>query len=287
MKKKFVRPLFIKVCSRPWRLLSRLPSRASRLGKRNVCQAHSPSSNELDNVINLAERDCTFADEGSRPRRYWSISNSSAMGMGCGLGDHISSVSDLSQCPSLELEDSEGSYYTEAGQADVYHSKDLPGHLPIEFLGVMQKVVAEMLTRHCKGEGGGLHNGQYGCRKGQSAIDAVHMLVTDVQKAWAQQEVAGALCMDIEATFPSVAWDCLARKMRKTGIDECLVMWMLDFMIERWVRMVVDGQEGQELAVTTGLSQGSPALPLLFAIYMHDLHEYVERWFPGLRASLS
>jgi hypothetical protein len=158
----------------------------------------------------------------------------------------------------------------------------------LNFLGkVMQKVVAEMLSRHCKGEGGGLHNGQYGCRKGRSAIDAVHMLVTDVQKAWAQQEVAGALCMDIEATFPSVAWDCLARKMRKTGIDECLVMWMLAFMIERWVRMVVDGQEGQELAVTTGLPQGSPALPLLFAIYMHDLHEYVERGFPGLRASLS
>jgi hypothetical protein len=46
--------------------------------------------------------------------------------------------------------------------------------------------------------------------------------------------------------------------------------------------MVVDGQEGQELSVTTGLPQGSPASPILFAIYMNDLHEYVETLFPGI-----
>jgi hypothetical protein len=59
--------------------------------------------------------------------------------------------------------------------------------------------------------------------------------------------------------------------MRKIGVDECLVMWMLDFMTKRRVHMVVDGQEGQELVVTTGLPQGSPASPILFAIHMYDL----------------
>jgi hypothetical protein len=88
--------------------------------------------------------------------------------------------------------------------------------------------------------------------------------------------------MDVEAAFPSVAQDCLARKMRKIGIDECLVLWMLDFMMDSRVCMVVDGQEGQELAVTMGLPQGSLASPILFAIYMHDLYEYIERCFPGL-----
>lgn len=86
----------------------------------------------------------------------------------------------------------------------------------------------------------------------------------------------------VGAAFPSVARDCLARKMRKIGIDKCLVEWMLDFMTDRRVRMVVDGQEGQELSVMTGLAQGSPASPILFAIYMHDLHKYVERRFRGI-----
>jgi hypothetical protein len=109
---------------------------------------------------------------------------------------------------------------------------------------VMEKVVAEMLSIHCEGQGGGLHNGQYRCRKGRSTIDAVGMLVAHVQKAWAQWQVARALCMDVEAAFPSIARDCLAPKMRKIGVDECLVMWILHSMMERRVHMVLDGQEG-------------------------------------------
>jgi hypothetical protein len=83
--------------------------------------------------------------------------------------------------------------------------------------------------------------------------------------------------MDVEAAFPSVARDCLAKKMRKWAIDQCLVNWVLDFMMDRRVHMVVDGQEGQEMEVTMGLPQGSPASPILFAVYMHDVHEFVER----------
>jgi uridine phosphorylase len=89
---------------------------------------------------------------------------------------------------------------------------------------VTEKVVTEMLSIHCEGKGGGLHNGQYGCWKGRSAFDAVGMLVAHVQKAWAQWQVAGVLCMDIEAAFPSIVLDCLALKLRKIGVDECSVM---------------------------------------------------------------
>jgi hypothetical protein len=59
-------------------------------------------------------------------------------------------------------------------------------------------------------------------------------------------------------------------------IDECLVKWMLDVMSDRSVKMVVDGQEGPQLAVNTGLPQGSPVSPVLFAIYMADIHQEIE-----------
>jgi hypothetical protein len=52
--------------------------------------------------------------EGLRPQWYRSIDNSSTMGMGCGPGYYINSVSNPSRCPSSELEESDGSYYTEA-----------------------------------------------------------------------------------------------------------------------------------------------------------------------------
>jgi hypothetical protein len=127
-------------------------------------------------------------------------------------------------------------------------------------LGKVTEVIATMISNHC--ELGGLHNGQYGCHRGRSAIDAVGMLVANVQQAWTGKQVTGALCMDVEATFPSVTRDCLANKIRKLGIDECLIEWVLDFMTDRSVHMVVDGQEA-------GLPQGSPASPILLRyIYM-------------------
>jgi hypothetical protein len=147
---------------------------------------------------------------------------------------------------------------------------------------VVEKVVATMISDHCEREGT-FHPGQYGSRKQRSAVDAVGVLMASVQESWSRGRVCGALCMDVEAAFPSVAKECLAKKMRAMRIDECLVRWMLDFMADRRVRMVVDGQEGDEMAVSTGLPQGSPVSPILFAIYMADIHQAVESRVTGAR----
>ena len=65
------------------------------------------------------------------------------------------------------------------------------------------------------------------------------------------------------------------KKMRGAGIDECLVRWTDSFMRDRRV-MSVDGQDGEPMDVTTGLPQGSPISPALFAIYIADIHGAVE-----------
>jgi hypothetical protein len=60
-KKKFVRPLFIEVCSRLSRLALMLPSRVSRVSKKKF-----PKPNRRAWISStgrrLAERDCIFAD---------------------------------------------------------------------------------------------------------------------------------------------------------------------------------------------------------------------------------
>ena len=82
--------------------------------------------------------------------------------------------------------------------------------------------------------------------------------------------------MDVAVAFPSVARGCLLKKMRNAGIDECLVRWTDSFMHDRRVIMSVDGQDGEPMEVTTGLPQGSPISPALFAIYIADIHGAVE-----------
>ena len=82
--------------------------------------------------------------------------------------------------------------------------------------------------------------------------------------------------MDVAAAFPSVARGCLLRKMRAMGIDEDLVGWTDSFMCDRRVIMSVGGQDDDPREVTTGLPQGSPISPALFAIYIADIHATVE-----------
>jgi ribonuclease HI len=147
---------------------------------------------------------------------------------------------------------------------------------------VVEKVIANMLSEDTD-RGNLLHPGQYGGRRGRSAVDAAGVLMSTVQEAWSRGKVAAALMMDVEAAFPSVARECLLRKMREIGLDEGLVGWVDSFMRDRRVRMVVDGQEGDEMEVTTGLPQGSPVSPILFAIYIAGVHGAVEEAVPGVR----
>ena len=82
--------------------------------------------------------------------------------------------------------------------------------------------------------------------------------------------------MDVAAAFPSVAKGCLLKKMRSAGVDECLVRRTDSFMRYQRVVMSIDGQDSEAVSVMTGLSQGLPISPALFAIYIADNHEAVE-----------
>ena len=131
---------------------------------------------------------------------------------------------------------------------------------------IVEKVVADFISRHCESTGG-FHPGQYGCRTKRSAVDAVGVAIAQVQKAWSRGVIAGALLMDVATAFPSVARGCLLRKMRKARIDECLVRWTDSFMQDRRVIMSLDGQDGED-----GRDNGPPPGVPGVASSLCDLH---------------
>ena len=47
------------------------------------------------------------------------------------------------------------------------------------------------------------------------------------------------------------------------------------FVINRWLRVVLDGKSSQECPVNTGVSQGSIVGPTLFLLYINDLLDVV------------
>jgi len=147
---------------------------------------------------------------------------------------------------------------------------------------VVEKVVANEIST-VTDLGNQLHEGQYGCRRRRSAVDAAGVLMSVVQEVWKQKKVAAALMIDVAAAFPSIARECLLRKMREMELDKNLVGWTDSFMRERIVRMVVDGWEGKEMEVTTGLPKRSLVSLILFAVYIAGVYDEVESQVPGVR----
>ena len=86
-------------------------------------------------------------------------------------------------------------------------------------------------------------------------------MVTICEREWSRGRVVGALCMDVQAAFPSVNPRCLTRQLREYGVDEDLVGWIRDFMSNRTVQMVINGGAGPSrryIGPSSGLSHFPP-----------------------------
>lgn len=117
-----------------------------------------------------------------------------------------------------------------------------------------------------------LHNASTLDSTDASAVDTVAVAIAQTQEAWSRGRITGALLTDVAAAFPCVARGCLLRNMRSMGLCENRTD---SFMRNR--RVIMSNRQGGELLeVTTGLPQASPISPVLFAIYITDIHRAVE-----------
>ena len=69
---------------------------------------------------------------------------------------------------------------------------------------VLEKVIAEQLSELSENFQK-LHQGQVGARKERCAIDAVTLLVHEVEQKWAQKKLAAALFIDVKGAFDHVS----------------------------------------------------------------------------------
>jgi hypothetical protein len=135
---------------------------------------------------------------------------------------------------------------------------------------VVEKVVAELLSDEAERRGL-LSDGQFGRRRGRSAIDAAAIIVDRDLAAWKGGHIAGVLLMDIQAAFPSVAKGRVVNLMKVRQMDGDLIRWTESFLSERTVEMIIEGNAMERHPVDAGVAQCSLVSPILFAIYTSGL----------------
>ena len=147
---------------------------------------------------------------------------------------------------------------------------------------LVERTAAHLIADHLERKRG-LHDGQFGCHKRRSCVDAVAVLMNSTQQVWNRKQVAGALFMDVKSAFNNVSTSHLGRRMEALGIQPNLIRWTASFMSDRQVKLVLDGKTGEASPVDTGIPQGSPVAPVLFTTYLLGIFDRVETAVPGIQ----
>jgi len=117
------------------------------------------------------------------------------------------------------------------------------------------------------------HPDSYGYRPGKSALDAVDVTR---KRCWRQDWV---IDLDIKGFFDNLDHDLLMRAVR----HHTQTPWILLY-VERWLKALVQREDGNLEERTKGSPQGSVVSPLLSNLFMHYAFDaWVQRHYPSMR----
>ena len=142
---------------------------------------------------------------------------------------------------------------------------------------VLEKIVAQQLTQHLKQHR--LYDPlQSAYKKGHSTETALLKIKADMDKILDDGDGVLLVMLDLSAAFDTLDHKILFRRLEETvGIKGAALEWLKSYLNNRYQRVHIDDAYSSNVALTTGVPQGSVLGPLLFVIYILPLKCIIDK----------